>query len=145
MSREDEHPASVPTRMERRGRRGATLVEAMLCIVLLGLTAAGISGLYASGLRSIEGGVDTVLLDSRLRSTMEALIARPFADVLAEGSGTEVVAIAVGQPALTWIAVPYDLDGDGTEEADAMRITVTAGGRALSMVVVDHGDSVRNL
>lgn len=145
MSHEDEHRDPVPTRVGSRDRRGATLVEAMLCIVLLGLTAAGVSGLYVSGLRSIDGGVDTMLLDSRLRSAMEALIARPFADVLVEGSGTKAVAVEVGQPPLTWTAAPYDLDGDGTEEADAMRITVSAAGRSLSMVVVDHGDSVRKL
>lgn len=119
-----------------------TLVEAMLCIVLLGMTATAISGLYVSGLQSIDGTDDLMLIDSRLRSQMEELISRPFADVLTEGSGLVIDAMDVDLPTINWTALLHDLDGDGAVEPSAMLITVSVPGRSLSCVVVDHGETV---
>ncbi len=119
-----------------------TLVEAMLCIVLLGMTATAISGLYVSGLQSIDGTDDLMLVDSHLRSQMEELISRPFNDVLTEGSGVSFDGMDVDFPTVNWTAVLHDLDGDGAVELSAMLLTVSVPGRSLSSIVVDHGRTV---
>lgn len=129
------------SRLTRIRRRGLTLVEAMLCTAILGITAAAISGLFVSGLQSIEGNDAEMLIDSRLRSQMEELLSRPFADVLADGSGAKVVPVEAGTVTVNWSATLYDLDGDGVDELNAMMVTVAvAGSGSLSTLVVDHGD-----
>ena len=129
------------SRNTRLRRRGLTLVEAMLCTALLGITAAAISGLFVTGLQSVDGNNAEMLIDSRLRSQMEQLLSRPFADVLADGSGAAVVPVEAGTVTVNWVASLHDLDGDGVDEPNAMMVTVSVpGSGSLSTLVVDHGD-----
>ena len=126
-------------------QRGITLLEAMLCIVLLGLTASGISSLYVSGLQSLEQEEDRYLLDNRLRNRIEQLIGRPFADVRAAGSGSENVTIGGEVYVLSWTVVAADLDGDAVPEPDAMQVTVSLAGRSLTVILVDHQGKVARI
>jgi hypothetical protein len=119
-----------------------TLVESMLCIVLLGLTVSGISALYVSGLQTLEQGDERMLLDSQLRSKMEELIATDFDEVLTLGSGNENVSIRGETHSVSWSATQHDLDGDGTAEPSAMLITISLDGRSLSLVRINPGERV---
>jgi hypothetical protein len=122
-----------------------TLVEATVCILILGLTAAGISALYVSGLQTLESSDDRMLLDSRLRSRMEEMIADDFDDLRTAGSGSESVTIGGDEYTLSWSVTGHDLDGDGTPEPNAMLIRVSLDTRSLSVVLVDHEDRVSKI
>ena len=118
-----------------RGGLGFTLVEALLSIVILGFMAAVMSGLYISGLQTLDAGNERILLDSQLRSRMEFLISENF-DQLAGGS--ETVTINGTDYTVTWTVTAADLDGDAAPEPTAKQITVTLEDRTLTAIVADH-------
>jgi len=119
-----------------------TLAEAMLCILILGLTATGISALFVSGIQSLEGSGDQAIADSQLRSQLEQLIATPFADVLSTGAGTQNVTVGSQTYVLSWTATLHDLDGDSVPEPNALLVTASLHNRSLSVVLVDHEDRI---
>ena len=116
---------------------GFTLVEALFSVALLGLIAAGISAPYISGLQSLEVQADRMLLDSHLRSQMEALIGLPFDhDELV--SDTDEVTVRGRSYPIEWIVSSVDLTGDSNPELNAKQIEVSVFGRSLTTIVVDH-------
>lgn len=122
-----------------------TLVEAMLCIVILGLTASGISNLYVSGLRTLDNCEERLLLDGQLRSAMETLVADSFSALLLAGSGTRQVTVDSVEHTASWSATRIDLDGDGLVEPSALLLTVSLEGRSLSIVMVDPQDPLAKI
>ena len=129
-----------------KSRGGFTLVEALLSVVILGLIAAGISAPYISGLQSLEVQADRMLLDSRLRGQMEALIGLPFGHVNLD-LGTKSVPVTVRGKDYTieWIVTLSYMDDDETPEANAKEVTVRVtglSGRSLTTIVVDHEGKV---
>ncbi len=117
---------------------GFTLLEAMLSIALLALVAVGISAPYFSGFQALNVQSDRMLLDSRLRSRMEALVGTDF-DSLSNGS--EVVSVNGENFTINWSVVSIDLNGDGNPEQTAVRVTVSVAGlsaRALTAIRVDN-------
>jgi len=122
-----------------------TLVEAILCITILGLTASGISSLYVSGLRSLDSSDRRLLLDSQLRSAMETLIAKQFSDLELAGSGTRSVSVDSVVYTVMWTTTAIDLDDDGIAEPGAVLLTVSLEGRSLSTVLVDHQDPLARI
>ena len=117
---------------------GFTLLEAMLSVVLLALVAVGISAPYISGFQALNAQADRMLLDSRLRSRMEALVATDF-DSLA--SGSEVVTVNGENFTINWNVASIDLNGDGNPEPTAVQVTVSVAGlpaRALTTLRVKN-------
>jgi len=126
----------------KRGRAnsGFTLIEALLAVVVLGLTASGIGALYSSGLQSLSVQDDGMLLDSCLVSRMEYLLSQSFDQIV---GGSEVVTVNGTGYTITWTAPLVDLNGDATPESDAKQVTLAVTGmpgKSLTAIVVDnHG------
>lgn len=123
-------------------RQGFTLIEAMLSLMILGITVSGTAVLLNNGLLSLQESEELLQVQSAARSQLETLISRPFGDVLAEGSGGRVISLDKRTYDLAWTATNHDMDGDGFVETDAMLLKVSAGGSTLRMIVVDHGDDL---
>jgi len=119
-----------------------TLLEAMLSIVLLGLTASGISALYVTGLQSLQESDTRMLLDGQLRSQMELLVAQPFETLQTTGSGSSSVTVDSRTYTASWTATSYDVDGNGTADPTALLIVVTLEGSSLSLLRVDGAERV---
>ena len=120
---------------EKKGNSGFTLVEALLSLVILALMASVMTGLYFTGLQTLEAGGERMMLDSHLRSKMEELVSMKF-DQLADGSDT--VAVNGRDYARAWTVVNVDLDGDAIPESTAKQFTVTLAGQSLTTLVVDN-------
>ena len=117
---------------------GFTLLEAMLSVALLALVAVGISAPYISGFQALNVQADRMLLDSRLRSRMEALVATDFDSL---SSGSEVVTVNGENFTINWNVASIDLNGDGSPEPTALQVTVSVAGlpaRALTTIRVDN-------
>ena len=104
---------------------GFTLLETLLAVALLGLVAYGISGIYFSGMQSLDEEELRILLDSRLRGRMEILVGNPFDQVI---DGSEVVSINGRNYTIAWTVALVDLNGDSTPESNAKQVTVTLSG-----------------
>ena len=117
---------------------GFTLLETLLAVALLGLVAYGISGLYFSGMQSLDEEELRILLDSRLRGRMEILVGNPFDQVI---DGSEVVSVNGRNYTISWTVALVDLNGDSTPESNAKQVTVTLSGppdRSLTTILVDN-------
>jgi prepilin-type N-terminal cleavage/methylation domain-containing protein len=102
--------------------RGFTLVEAMVSVALLGLVAVGVATPYVAGLRALDVQAESMMLDSRLRSRMEALVGTDFGVL---SSGSEAVTVNGQNFTINWTVVPMDLDGDTNPDPSAVRVTVS--------------------
>jgi prepilin-type N-terminal cleavage/methylation domain-containing protein len=117
---------------------GFTLLETLLAVALLGLVAYGISGLYFSGMQSLDEEELRILLDSRLRGRMEILVGNPFDQVV---DGSEVVSVNGRDYTIAWTVALVDLNGDSTPESNAKQVTVSLSGtpnRSLTTILVDN-------
>jgi type II secretory pathway pseudopilin PulG len=124
------------------GSAGFTLVEALLAVATLGLMATGIGTLYMSGLNALDVQAEEMMVQSQLRSEMERVVSSPFDQLT---NRTEVVSLAGLTYTSQWVAINVDLDGDNNPEPDAMQVTVTINGRALTVLQVDDRDKVGKL
>ena len=121
-----------------RTTKGFTLVEALLSVALLGLMVTGIATLYVSGLQSLDGQDDRMLLDSELRSRMEVLVSTDFGSL---SDDSEVVTVNGQNYTIAWTVVNVDLDGDATLEPNAVQVTVSITelpDRTLTTILVDN-------
>src|SRR5579859_647381 len=59
------------TRPHRKGRRGYTLIEALLMIVILSIIAAGVGTSLTASAHSTESNENTLQIDNALASQME--------------------------------------------------------------------------
>lgn len=125
-----------------RDNRGFTLVEALLSVVILGVMAAAIAGLYISGLRALQSRGHDQLVNSALRSQMEILLSQPFAS-LADGS--QSVTIEDVSYTITYTVVAADMNGDTNPEPDAKQVTVSLPDRSLVSIVVDTDGEVNKI
>ena len=133
---------ALPKDLAVRRGLGFTLVEALLSIVIVGFMASVMSGLYISGLQTLDAGNERMLFDSQLRSRMEQLISTKFE--LIEGDSEDVT--VNGQTfKIKWKVGKFDLDGDSEKEDDAKEIWVYLNhdkDHGLKMIVVDHAGKV---
>lgn len=127
------------TKHVRDGRDGFSLVEALLALLILGLSASGISALYMSGIKTVEAQDVRAASDSCMRGKMEELLSTKF-DQLA--SGSQSVTVCGKTMTLAWTANTYDINGDSTAEASAKQLAVTLDGRTLTCLAVDNSGRV---
>jgi type II secretory pathway pseudopilin PulG len=118
---------------------GFTLVEALLSVALLALVAGTIASPFLSGLQSLDGQHEGMILDSMLRSRMEELLSRDFS---ALSAGEETVTVKEDSYTIEWNILPIDLDGDATPEPDVWEVRVKVKEledmHSLKTIVVDN-------
>lgn len=117
---------------------GFTLVEVLLSVVFLGLMASVIMYLYSSSYAVIDEEAIRMPLDGYLRSRLELLVGKPFAEL---SNGSEVVTVKGQTYTINWNVVPVDLDGDTLPEPTAKQVTVSVAGSAnhsLTTILIDH-------
>ncbi len=136
-----------------RNRSGFTLIEVMVCIVLLGLSTAAICGVYASGLQAKSIQADTNIIDSILRSRMDYLLATHYDQLV---TGTKDFVFDGVTYSVSWTVKEMslaDLTGSVVVEKDvvpetfgavdgtavtAKIIVLTVEGVQMSTIVTDH-------
>jgi prepilin-type N-terminal cleavage/methylation domain-containing protein len=106
---------------------GFSLVEVLLSVVLLGLLASVIMYLYSSSYAVIDEEALRMPLDGYLRSRMELLEGKAFAEL---SNGSEVVTVKGQSHTINWNVTPVDLDGDTIPEPTAKQVTVSVAGSA---------------
>ncbi len=117
---------------------GFNLVEVLLSVVLLGLLASVIMYLYSSSYALIDEDAVRMPLDGYLRSRMELLVGKPFAEL---SNGSENVTVKGQSYTINWNVVMIDLDGDTIPEPTAKQVTVSVAGSAnhsLTTILIDH-------
>ena len=117
---------------------GFSLVEVLLSVVLLGLLASGIMYLYSSSYAVIDEEAIRMPLDGYVRSRMEVLVGKAFAEL---SNGSEVVTVKGQNYTINWNVAPVDLDGDTIPEFTAKQVTVSVAGAAdhsLTTILIDH-------
>jgi type II secretory pathway pseudopilin PulG len=123
----------------QRREEGFTLVEALLSIVLLALVATTLSSPYITGLQSLDGQHEDMLLDSMLRSRMEELLSR---DISTLSAGEETVTVEGENYTIEWNKFPCDLDADTISEPDVWELRVKvkelSEKHSLNTIVVDN-------
>lgn len=117
---------------------GFTLVEALISVVLLGLLASATMYMYSSAYTVIDEEAISLPLDGYLRSRMELLVGKAFAEL---SDGSENVTVKGQNYTINWSVVPIDLDGDTIPEPTAKQVTVSIAGLAnhsLTTILMDH-------
>jgi len=113
-------------------------VEVLLSVVLLGLLASVIMYLYSSSYAVIDEEAIRMPLDGYLRSRMELLAGKTFADL---SDGSEIITVKGQNYTINWSVAPIDLDSDTIPEPTAKQVTVSVGGSAnhsLTTILIDH-------
>ena len=121
---------------------GFNLVEVLLSVVLLGLFASVIMYMYSSSYAVIDEEAIRMPLDGYLRSRMELLVGKPFAEL---STGSEVVTVKGQNYTINWSVASVDLDGDTIPEPTAKQVTVSVAGSAnhsLTTILIDHAGLV---
>ena len=117
---------------------GFSLVEVLLSVVLLGLLASVIMYMNSSSYAVIDEEAIRIPLDGYLRSRMELLEGKAFADL---SDGSEIVTVKGQSYTINWSVAPVDLDGDTILEPTAKQVTVSVAGSAnhsLTSILIDH-------
>jgi type II secretory pathway pseudopilin PulG len=134
--------ASSKTPDRRLTTNGFTLLESLMAVFFLGLMAAGVTAVYSSGYQSLDDQMDSMLLDSKVRSRMEVLVGTEFGSL---SSNSEVVTINGKNYTINWSVATVDLSGDGISEPTAKKVTVSVDGttsHALTTILVDNEKKV---
>ncbi|MFH1490277.1 MAG: prepilin-type N-terminal cleavage/methylation domain-containing protein [Pseudomonadota bacterium] len=124
---------------------GFTLMEIILAVAFLGILAVGVTAVYSTGFRSMDERLNRMLLDGRLRSRMELLLSKPFADVT---GGTTTVTVSGQNYSIDWNVSLADLDGDSLPESAAKQITVEVSGvsgYSLTTIICDNERKIGRL
>lgn len=133
----------VDSRFRMRGRRGAAYVLILMTAMIA--TTLGVSGLYASRVRSRTAGVSAELVQARLNALagldhgLLIIQQNPstWRSVLASNGGRPIDGIALGGGTVTLLAEDL-VDGDLETGADPVRLTGTGTvGRAVYRLRVD--------
>lgn len=115
----------------RRARRGLTLLEAMILLVIVSFVSLGVG----TGLRAVtrvpEGVDDRMAMHIKLVEKQEELSTLDFA-TLNNGTNRSDTVLLAGQTVNRTVAIAtYDADGINGVDADFLQITVTINGSTL--------------
>jgi prepilin-type N-terminal cleavage/methylation domain-containing protein len=135
----ERRAAGMLMQRTRDGKRGFSLVEALLAMLILGLSASGISALYMSGIQAVDAQDVRAASDSCMRGKMEELLSTKFNQL---SNGSQSVTVCGKTMTLTWTASDYDINGDSTAETSAKQLSVTLDGRTLTCLAVKNDDRV---
>ncbi len=122
--------------------RGFSLLEALLAVMILSMSAASMTALYMAGMKAVEAQQQQSEIDSSCRSRMELLISTKFSQLT---SGSATVVIQNQNQTISWTITAVDLDGDGIVETDASQVTVTLAGRTLETILIDTAERVTKI
>jgi type II secretory pathway pseudopilin PulG len=113
-------------------RRGVSLLESMILVVIVGIVGVGF-GVSLQSSTKLTATVDTRLeTHARLVEKMEDLLSRDYT-VLAANSGlSDTVSIHNVTYNRTVSVANKDADGNGGNDADFLEVTVTINGLALT-------------
>lgn len=103
-------------------------------MTILGLTAAALFGVYASGLQAMEETMLQSEFESAARSRMEKLLAYKFERLW---GGEETVTIDGDSYTVRWWSSPMDMNGDYNPESDAKQVFVQCEDVIFSTIVFD--------
>ena len=115
-------------------RRGLSMVEALVCVALLGVLAVIASASLPATQSAGAVGADLATLEST-RAKMEELRAGPAASF----TGSDTLVVQGTRIVRSWSSATCDLDGDGVSETDAFRLRVTMGGVTLETIRTEPG------
>ena len=114
------------------GRSGFTMVEALLCLALLGILATVVAAFVPVTRGAGLVRSDAIQLDL-VRAKIEELQAGPVAAV----SGSDTLDVGGEAVVRTWSMSARDLDRDGSIDADAFLLRVQMGPVNLETVRVE--------
>ncbi len=106
-----------------------SMVEALICLMLLGVLAAIGAAFLPSVRTATEVAASAQTLDLA-RAKMEELQAAPAAAL----TGDDTLVVDGARFVRNWRSAPLDLDGDGSNESDAYHVAVEMGGIALETI-----------
>jgi len=107
----------------RRCRRGFSLVEALVCVMLLGVFSL-IASTFVSAVRNASS-VQTRLVALDWAS---AKLAELESGPVSAGAGVDTVLVRGRKEARHWTVATSDVNGDATPEPDMFRIQVDVAG-----------------
>ncbi|HVT83407.1 MAG TPA: prepilin-type N-terminal cleavage/methylation domain-containing protein [Phycisphaerae bacterium] len=117
--------------MSRLSKRGATLMEAMVVVVIVGVVALGFGISLQSNAR-IPSAVDKRLtIHTFLVEKMEDIASMSFDTVSANSGLSDTVAVAGQTLNRTVTVAPIDADGNGAPDSDFIEVTVTINDQFL--------------
>jgi prepilin-type N-terminal cleavage/methylation domain-containing protein len=119
---------------QKKRRRGFTLVEAMLVLVVMSIIALAAGVGLQSIARAPSGNDAQLVVDNYIMDKLESLRATDFAS-LTVGTTTDTVSIRGTNYTRTTVIALADADGSGSTDTDFKQITVTLNGRSLSTFV----------
>jgi len=114
--------------------RGFTLLEALLSITILAISATALSYAFTVGFRANEDKVKNLEKSSYARGMMEIINAVDFSMAT---SGSDTVTVQGQSVTRTWSVTPIDMNGDSVNEPDAMKVTVTVDDVTLESIIID--------
>ena len=128
------HRSTGAERGAPASRRGLTMVEALVCVALLGVLAVIASASLPATQSAGAVGSDLATLEST-RAKMEELRAGPASAF----AGSDTLEVRGAPVERSWSSTACDLDGDGRVEPDAFRLHVSMGGMSLETIRTEPG------
>lgn len=111
-------------------RCGFTLIESLIALMVLGLMAVFIVGLYSASLQNIQSQRERMETDALLRGKVEELLATSFNE-LPENEVSKDYTVRGTIYTLSWKAPILNISGDSNPQKDIKEITVKIGTPAL--------------
>ena len=113
--------------------KGFTLLEALLSITILAISATAISYSFAVGFKANEEKVNNLLKTSYARGVMEEINAGDFTGA---ASGADTVNVQGNTVTRSWTITPADMNGDAITEVDAKKVIVIVDDITLETIII---------
>jgi len=128
-------------RIHSRARRGFSLMEVLVLVVVLGIVGAAAGQALQAMARTPVAADETFQIETQIISKMEELRALSFASVVV-GATTSTVSIGdasvggnVKYYQMTVTISLADANGDGIADATMKQISVTCGGQTMTTMI----------
>jgi len=118
------------------------LIEALLSIVVVGLTVLAVSELVIGATASSSTASLQLQYLYAAQAKMEELLAQPF-EQLTPGTDSEVIELDGTEVVRSWTVSGVDIPGsEAGEDENAYRVTVTVAGFEIESIVVHSGGNL---